>query len=486
MNDAGFRGLTPGETVDRYVVEAELGVGGVATVYRVRHQELFTVHALKVVHAAGRTHRDRLMEEGRLQATLRHPNIVPVTDVISVGGYPALLADFVGGGSLRSYLGPSPLELREAERIFRGILAGVAFAHGEDVVHRDLKPENILMDDSSLPRIPRVSDFGIARARSAQFSVGRLTRTGDVMGTPAYMAPEQARGLKLADHRSDLYSLGAILYELMTGAIAFGGGDRLDVLRATSAADYVPPQERRPEIPDRLARVVRNCLRPDPAERPPSCEALLALLDGRDAATAARRVNVRDTWDPEDLEGPRPQPTLVASGGSPGGGVALIALFTDVRGEGHAADLVVDRARVAGTFGPEDVSADARSAADIAFSVGTRGQGGLKGVRWQVRGENLRLSGESLGLAVALASWALARGRAVPAGWAVTGRVDLDGRVRPVEGIPAKLRAASAVGVGDVIVPDDRESLPAPSGVAVHRVGSFDEAVTLMFGASIA
>ena len=484
MNDAHFGGLLPGTEVDRYVVEGELGTGGVATVYRVRHVALQTVHALKVVHSASPTMRDRLLEEGRLQARLRHPNVVAVTDVLSVGGYPALLADFVPGGSLRALLERAPLDLKEGERLFRGVLAGVASAHDEGLAHRDLKPENVLLDDSAGPAVPRVADFGIARSMVDRRGRPRLTRTGEIMGTPSYMAPEQSRSLKNADHRSDLFSLGAVLYELVCGCRAFPRGDVLTMFRATAAGDYVPAERRRIDLPDRIGRAIDACLRPDPGLRPQSCEALLAILDGRDPSAIRRMISIRDTWDPaeiaaatssfHDSSAAEPPPAESA--------VSVVALFADVRGVGHAADLVVDIAPVAGSIGPEECSAEVRSAADIAVAVGTRGLTGVRGVRWQVRGTVVRLSGESLGLALALATRALATGTRVPACWAVTGCLDLDGRVRPVEGLPAKLRAAAAAGVTDVLVPKGSGPAPAPAGLRVYDVGTFAEAARLVLG----
>src|SRR5688500_13232778 len=139
--------LAVGEEVDRYVVEALLGSGGMAVVYRVRHRTLATAHALKVLTNTVPQVRERLVAEGRIQAGLRHVNLVAVTDVLDVGGAPALLMDYVEGPALVAWIEErGPLPLADVEAIFGGILAGVAMAHARGLVHRDLKPGNVLLD----------------------------------------------------------------------------------------------------------------------------------------------------------------------------------------------------------------------------------------------------------------------------------------------------------------------------------------------------
>lgn len=277
--------LSPGAEVDRYTVEHLLGEGGMARVYRVAHRTLGTHHALKVLNHTGETVRQRLLQEGRVQATLRHPNVVAVTDVLDVNGQPALLMEFVDGPTLEQWLwdlGQAP-PLDEALRIFDAILSAVEAAHATGLVHRDLKPANVLMDGST----PKVTDFGLAMATGAGT---RHTRTGSTMGTPAYMAPEQIRDTKSVDARADLFALGAILYELVSGVRAFQGQDVLELMNAVAKGEYRPLQTRLPSVPPRIVEAVDGCLIVDPDKRIPDCAALRAVLAGD---KVFRRIHTR-------------------------------------------------------------------------------------------------------------------------------------------------------------------------------------------------
>ena len=183
--------LSPGDKVERYRVEALVGEGGMAVVYRVRHETLGSLHALKVLTFTSSRIRSRIVLEGRIQAQLRHPNIVPVTDVLEVNGSPALVMAYVEGPTLEEWIhGNSPVVLDQAEKLFDGIVAGIAEAHANHLVHRDLKPANVLLADTSRGLVPRITDFGIAKALAPVSDSGDQTRSGVAMGTPAYMAPE--------------------------------------------------------------------------------------------------------------------------------------------------------------------------------------------------------------------------------------------------------------------------------------------------------
>ena len=272
--------LEPGTRIERYEVERVLGHGGIAIVYLLRHTTLQTRHALKVVTHAGVGLRNRLLQEGMLQAALRHPNIVAVTDVLDVDGAPGLLMEYIEGPSLEQLLRQERLDAGTAEAIFRGVVAGVGCAHAQGVVHRDLKPANVMIATHQGRWLPKVADFGLAKAIEGTTSGLTQTRTGSTMGTPSYMAPEQIRDAKRADHRADLFALGALLYEMVCGRMAFGQGDVLDIFNAVATASYAPPETLVAGLPPHLLGAIRGCLVVSPEFRVSDCAALERILDG--------------------------------------------------------------------------------------------------------------------------------------------------------------------------------------------------------------
>ena len=271
--------LTVGTEVERYRIEAVLGRGGAGTVYAVRHRTLDTLHALKVLHISSPAMQHRFIEEGRIQARLRHPNVLPVSDVLDLHGHPALLMDFVDGGSLAERLLGGPMGPEEALHLARGVIRGVHHAHAARVLHRDLKPANVLLDqrDATDP-IPRVTDFGLARVLGD--SNPGLTRMGAMLGTPAYMAPEQVHAPSAVDERADIFSLGVILHELFTGERPFTGADHQEIFDAARAGDFPPLAARDPALPATLVTAIEGCLAPDREERIATCTDLLTALDG--------------------------------------------------------------------------------------------------------------------------------------------------------------------------------------------------------------
>ena len=270
--------LQQGTVVDRYTVEGLLGQGGMAMVLRVRHNQLGTQHALKVLTLVGSASiRERLVQEGRVQANLRHPNVVAVTDLVTLSdGHPGLIMEMVQGPSLEQLLHPQRLTLQQIDELARGILLGVAEAHRHGLVHRDLKPANILLEPADGTYVPKVADFGLAKILAGD-AHSRGTRTGASMGTPQYMAPEQVRDSKNVGPAADIFALGAILYELITGQRAFDGEDLLAIYNAVAACRYAPIAELAPEAPPRWSRAIEAALQVDDEARPESVEALLAL-----------------------------------------------------------------------------------------------------------------------------------------------------------------------------------------------------------------
>ncbi len=463
--------LQTGDIVERYRVESVLGRGGVAVVYRVRHTSLGTLHALKVLEMDHPSLRDRLLQEGRLQATLRHPNLLPVSDVLDVRGAPGLLMPFVGGGTLASLLGGQPMSIEDAEPLFRSILAGVDYAHEQGMVHRDLKPENILLDSEGLPL---VADFGIARCLHGEEN-GRQgqTRAGVAMGTPAYMPPEQVRDARRADHRADIYALGVILYEMLSGRTPFEGEDPIEILSQVEAGDYLPLSLPDEGSPSGFERVIAACLAPRPANRPQSCAEVLALLDTETALP--ERVDTGNTWVGDTDDPDEGIPTKDTEQPSQVRHVSVQVLVTDPSGVGAVVELLVEAWPGDGSVeAPPAVERDTKLAAQLAVAVGLGTQARHWNLRWGSRDPGLRLHGSSVGLGLAIAAAALGRGKPVPSDMAFTGGMDLDGRVARVGGVPAKVAAAQEAGLKRVFVPQ-AEAVQVSEGLLITPVSSLSE-----------
>ena len=205
----------------KYEIEGILGEGAMAVVYRARHRELGSLHAIKKLKVTDGTVRERLVQEGRLQSSLQHPNVLSVTDLLSIDGCPALVMEYVHGPTLADFLKQHRPSIEQCDALARDILRGVAAAHAHGMVHRDLKPGNILIAVTEDSLVPKIADFGLAKVIGKPSS-GPLTKSGVTMGTPAYMAPEQIQDFRSVDERADVFSLGAILYELVCGQPCFG------------------------------------------------------------------------------------------------------------------------------------------------------------------------------------------------------------------------------------------------------------------------
>ena len=272
--------LRPGEQIaERFEVESLLGEGGLAYVYRVRHTNLGTIHALKLLTMSHPSLVERLLQEGRIQAQLRHPNIVGVTDVINVNGQPGLLLEFVDCEALEASLarrGAWPVD--EALDMFAAVLSGVASAHSAAVLHRDLKPANILLARTPDGMVPKVADFGIAKIALNAGSNPGITRAGAAMGTPGYMAPEQAEDATSVDVRADIFSLGAILYETLVGVRAYPSKSMRDTLNAMASGTFVPADVALPGLPGHISEAITTALAPLPEGRFPSCEAFARAI----------------------------------------------------------------------------------------------------------------------------------------------------------------------------------------------------------------
>jgi serine/threonine protein kinase len=268
---------------DRYRLERELGAGGMAVVYLAEDLKHGRKVAVKVLRPeiAGSLGADRFLREIAIAGRMSHPNIVGLLDSGEDAGTLFYVMPHVAGGSLRARLSKEgELPVADAIRILREAVDALRYAHGQGIVHRDIKPENVLFADSH----PQLADFGIARAVSAAATDTRLTGTGITVGTPAYMAPEQAAGDPNVDHRADLYAIGLLGYEMLTGAHPFGSLPPLQQIAAQVTRAIDSPDRLRPAVPARLAAIVTRCLEKRPADRWQSADELLRELDGLLAA----------------------------------------------------------------------------------------------------------------------------------------------------------------------------------------------------------
>jgi eukaryotic-like serine/threonine-protein kinase len=271
----------------RYELEELVGTGGMSSVYRAHDRLLERDVALKVLHEqfiADGEQVERFRREARAVAQLSHPNIVTVIDRGEQDGRQYIVFEYVDGENLKSLVGrEGPLPEREAIELTLNIARALGFAHGQGLVHRDVKPQNVLLNETGETK---VTDFGIARSLDMQAG---LTQTGTVMGTSDYIAPEQARGSRV-DAQSDVYSLGAVLYELLTGEVPFRGDNFVAV--AMQHINEPPPsvRERRPELSPCIDGVVRRAMAKEPGDRFRSmddfCAELSDCLGGLDGGVS--------------------------------------------------------------------------------------------------------------------------------------------------------------------------------------------------------
>jgi serine/threonine protein kinase len=258
-------GGAPGPQVRGYEILGELGSGGMGAVYRARQVSLNRPVALKVIRAGAQARPEDLMRfraEAEAVARLRHPNIVQIYEIGEHEGRPYLALELVDGGSLAQRLGGTPLPPRQAADLLTQLAEAVHAAHQARVVHRDLKPANVLLSGGG---VPKMTDFGLAKLLDADTG---QTRSGAILGTPSYMAPEQATGRnKDVGPATDIYALGAILYETLTGRPPFTGATVLDTLEQVRSQEPVPPRYLQPKVPRDLETICLKCLRKDPGRR---------------------------------------------------------------------------------------------------------------------------------------------------------------------------------------------------------------------------
>jgi dipeptidyl aminopeptidase/acylaminoacyl peptidase len=290
--------LAHGTRLGPYEVLDPLGAGGMGEVYRARDTRLERDVAVKILPSGLARESERLerfVQEARAAGALNHPNLLAVYDVGAHDDTPYIVTELLEGETLRDRLGDGPLTPRRAVDLGIQIASGLAAVHEKGIVHRDLKPENVFVTRDERAKI---LDFGLAkqgpagrpgggtpaRAEASAATVTLETEPGVVLGTVGYMAPEQARGLP-ADHRSDLFALGAILYEMLTGTRAFQRDSAVETMNAILKEDPAEISSSAPEVPLALARIVRHCLEKNPGERFQSARDLAFDLESLSGAT---------------------------------------------------------------------------------------------------------------------------------------------------------------------------------------------------------
>ena len=288
---------------DKYVLERELGGGGMSRVFVARDSKLDRRVVIKLLppQVTATISADRFKREIMLAAGLQHPNIVPVLSAGEFGTLPYFIMPFIDGESLRARMMRGPLSVREAVTILKDVVRALGFAHGRGIIHRDIKPDNVLLASGAAV----VTDFGVAKALTASRqqqgavnSAPTMTGVGTSLGTPAYMAPEQAAADPSTDHRADIYALGIVAYEMLTGAPPFHGRTPQALLAAQLSEIPKPLTSRRYDVSVPLSTLIMQCLEKEPGKRPKTAGDVLRALDDpgilvSDAFPAAEAPRVR-------------------------------------------------------------------------------------------------------------------------------------------------------------------------------------------------
>ncbi|MBM4422294.1 MAG: hypothetical protein FJ030_02745 [Chloroflexi bacterium] len=306
--------LPIGENVGAYRIIAQLGQGGMATVYKAYHANLDRYVAIKVMHPAFKEDKSflvRFQREARVLAKLEHPNIVPIYDFSDHNGQPYLVMKYVEGETLKGRLGQGPASLAETLKVVDAVGSALAYAHKQGILHRDVKPSNVIITADGHYYL---SDFGLARIASA----GESTLSQDTMlGTPNYISPEQAKGVKDLDGRTDIYSFGVVLYEMIVGRVPFSGDTPFSVIHDHIYTPMPPPTALNPNVPESLEKFLLKAMAKERDDRFADASAMVAAfhqavgeqLPG--AATHHAQMG-SSTADTASMPAPVPEPTQIA------------------------------------------------------------------------------------------------------------------------------------------------------------------------------
>jgi serine/threonine protein kinase/Tol biopolymer transport system component len=326
-----------GQTIGQYTILEKLGQGGMGVVYKAQDTKLDRFVALKFLPPhlnASAQDKARFTQEAKAAAALSHPNVCSIMDIQEHDGQLFIVMEFVDGQTLRER--KDTLTLKQAIDIGVQVADGLAAAHEKGIVHRDIKPENIMIRRDG---IAQIMDFGLAKLRSAGSAINRLTKEGSTIGTAGYMSPEQVQGLD-ADHRSDIFSLGVVLFEIFTGQLPFKGVHETALMYEIVNVDAPPPSSIRPEIDVELDRIVLDCLQKEKSERAQSAGEVSRDLKRFKRESGRQRVSrissVRPAYAPAAVASPAPAasrrsavlPWLIASGAVLAAVVLAVLRFT--------------------------------------------------------------------------------------------------------------------------------------------------------------
>ena len=286
---AGFASMQSGQLIGQYQIVEPLGQGAMAAVYKAYHPRLNRYVAIKMIHKAHlgeHSSISRFEREAQIVAALEHPNIVPVYDSAEHNGQPYLVMKLIEGCTLKELLRGGALELGDIMRLLPPLAGALDYAHAQGVLHRDIKPSNIILD---LRETPYLTDFGLARLVAS----GESTMSKDMLlGTPNYISPEQAKGDQELDKRTDLYSFGCVLYELLVGKVPFTSGTPMSVLHDHIYRPLPPPSAVNPQIPPPVEAVLLRALAKDPDDRYQSATDIVAALRQAIDASKLNKLSV--------------------------------------------------------------------------------------------------------------------------------------------------------------------------------------------------